>query len=156
VNNTFFPKRNRPNRGVLIKENEPTLAFVTICTKNRKPWLATDLVHGLLRNIWTEASYWKVGSYVIMPNHVHFFAWPGRLYADIDDWVQYWKATFTKRSQRADWRWQRASFHHRIRSDESAEARRVYMLQNPVRAGLVEKESDWPYTGELFKPGAWW
>jgi len=74
-----FPQRNRPDKGVLIKEYQPTLVFVTICTKGRKPWLATDTNHRLLRTIWREATYWKVGPYVIMPNHLHFFAWPGRL-----------------------------------------------------------------------------
>jgi REP element-mobilizing transposase RayT len=112
-----FPQRIRPDRGVAIKEHLPTLVFVTICTKGRKPWLATDENHQLLRTIWTEATYWKIGPYVILPNHLHFFAWPGRLHADIDDWTQYWKSIFTKRLGRPNCRWQRASFHHRVRSE---------------------------------------
>jgi putative transposase len=151
-----FPQRIRPDKGVLIKDDQPTLVFVTICTKGYKPWLATDTNHCLLRTIWTEATYWKVGTYIVMPNHLHFFAWPGRLHADVDDWVQYWKSIFTKRLRKPDCRWQRASFHHRIRSDESAEERRAYMIENPVRAGLVQRACDWPYGGELFKPGFWW
>jgi putative transposase len=91
-----------------------------------------------------------------MPDHLHFFAWPGQLYADIDNWVQFWKSMFTKRLRKPDWRWQRASFHHRIRSHESAEERRADMFENPVRAGLVQKASDSPYAGELFKPDFWW
>ncbi len=93
---------------------------------------------------------------LVIPNHLHFFAWPGRLHADVDDWVQYWKSIFTKRLRKPDCRWQRASFHHRIRSDESAEERRAYMIENPVRAGLVQRACDWPYGGEVFKPGFWW
>ena len=151
-----FPQRIRPDKGVAIKEHLPTLAFVTICTKGRKPWLATDENHQLLRTIWTEATYWKIGPYVILPNHLHFFAWPGRLHADIDDWIQYWKSIFTKRLGRPDCRWQRASFHHRVRSDESAEKWRAYMFENPVRAGLVLRACDWPYSGEVFKAGFWW
>jgi len=151
-----FPQRAYPDKGVTIKEHQPTLGFATVCTKDRKPWLATDEAHGLLQAIWTEATYWKVGSYIIMPNHLHFFAWPGELYADIDDWVQYWKSMFTKRLRKPDCRWQRASFHRRIRSHESAEQRRTYMFENPVRAGLVQKACDWPYGGEVFKPGFWW
>jgi hypothetical protein len=57
---------------VLIKDHQPTLVFVTICTKGREPWLATDSNHCLLRTIWTEATDWKVGTYIIMPNHLHF------------------------------------------------------------------------------------
>jgi|SRR5208283_971533 len=76
--------------------------------------------------------------------------------ADVDSWVQYWKSIFTKRLRKPYCRLQRASFHHRIRSDESAEERRAYMIENPVRAGLVQRACDWPYGGEVFKPGFWW
>jgi len=58
------------------------------------------------------------------------------------------------RYDRPDCQWQRASFHHRIRSDESAEERRAYMIENPVRAGLVQRARDWPYGGQVFKPGS--
>ena len=37
-----FPRRTRPDKGMLIKDHQLTLVFVTICTKGRKPWLATD------------------------------------------------------------------------------------------------------------------
>ena len=63
-----FPQRIRPDKGVLIKDYQPTLVFVTICTKGYKPWLATDTNHCLLRTIWTETTYWKVGNYVVTPN----------------------------------------------------------------------------------------
>jgi hypothetical protein len=84
-----FPQRIRPNKGVLIKDHQPTLVFVTICTKGRKPWLATDANHCLLRT-------------------------------------------------------------------KGAEERRAYMIENPVRAGLVQRACDWPYVGDVFKPGFWW
>ena len=35
---------------------------------------------------------------------------------------------------------------------ESAEERRAYMIENPVRADLVQRACDWPYGGEVFKP----
>ncbi|HZC59065.1 MAG TPA: hypothetical protein VE154_03655 [Chthoniobacterales bacterium] len=38
-------------------------------------------------------------------------------------------------------------------SDESAEELRAYMSENPVRAGFVQRACDWPYGGEVFKPG---
>ena len=74
MNKEPFPQRIYPDKGVVIKEHQPTLVFATVCTKGRKPWLATDETHRLLQTIWTEATYWKVGPYVIMPNHLHFFA----------------------------------------------------------------------------------
>jgi putative transposase len=159
MNRASFPLRIRPDKGMVIKEHYPTLVFATICTKGRKPWLATDENHQLLRTIWAESTFWKVEPYIIMPNHLHFFAWPGRLDGDIDDWVQYWKSVFTRRLGKTDRRWQRASFHHRVRSDESAEKRRAHMCENPVRAGLVARACDWPYgarcSKRVFGGSAW-
>jgi hypothetical protein len=39
---------------------------------------------------------------------------------------------------------------------ESAEAKRLYMVNNPVRAGLVSRPEEWPFHGEIFKNESWW
>ena len=57
-------QRIRPDKGMLIKDHQPTLFFVTICTQGPKPWLATEANHFLLRTIWTEVTYWKIGTYI--------------------------------------------------------------------------------------------
>ena len=41
--------------------------------------------------------------------------------------------------------WQDGFFDHRLRSLESAVEKANYIRLNPVRAGLVEHASDWPY-----------
>ena len=41
--------------------------------------------------------------------------------------------------------WQRNFFDHRLRHDESLTEKFAYICQNPVRAGLVQNEADWPY-----------
>jgi len=40
--------------------------------------------------------------------------------------------------------WQENFFDHRIRSETDSH-KGEYILQNPVRAGLVEKAEDWPW-----------
>jgi putative transposase len=45
--------------------------------------------------------------------------------------------------------WQRGFFDHLLRSDESYSQKWNYVRENPVRAGLVSKAADWPYSGEL-------
>ncbi len=40
--------------------------------------------------------------------------------------------------------WQRNFFDHRLRAGDSPDAKRQYILENPVRAALVEKIDDWP------------
>jgi hypothetical protein len=48
--------------------NASTIIFVTVCTKKRKPLLATDEAHQLLRQAWSFKASWLVGRYVIMPD----------------------------------------------------------------------------------------
>jgi hypothetical protein len=42
--------------------------------------------------------------------------------------------------------WQRDFFEHRLRHDESLQEKIQYVLENPVRAALVEDWWDWPFT----------
>jgi hypothetical protein len=39
---------------------------------------------------------------------------------------------------------------------KSAEEKAVYILQNPVRRGLVENTEDWPFQGEIFRAERLW
>jgi REP element-mobilizing transposase RayT len=41
--------------------------------------------------------------------------------------------------------WQPNFFDHRLRNEESINQKGDYILQNPVRAGLVGRAEDWPY-----------
>ena len=70
--------RKHPAHGVLIIPNRPTIVYLTVCTKDRQPWLATPEVHALLRLVWTDAAAWLVGKYMIMPDHIHLFAAPDK------------------------------------------------------------------------------
>jgi len=45
--------------------------------------------------------------------------------------------------------WQRGFFDHVLRNDESYGHKWNYVRENPVRAGLVTKADDWPYSGEI-------
>ena len=87
---TYRPQRSRPCRGVTRIDARPTLVFVTVGTALRVPWLANDEVHSALRDIWFKADRWETGIYVIMPDHIHLFAWPGKIEHDLDAWIRYW------------------------------------------------------------------
>src|SRR5437879_8700728 len=41
--------------------------------------------------------------------------------------------------------WQRNFFDHRLRDDESLAVKFAYICQNPLRAGLIREQQDWPY-----------
>jgi putative transposase len=144
-----MPERKKPGHGVLIDQSRPTIVFLTVCTKNRAPWLATRENHHTLRQVWQESDAWLVGRYVLMPDHLHLFAAPGRLEIAFDNWVRYWKSRFTMLRLIPSQEWQTDHWDTRLRSGESYDAKWEYVRNNPVRAGLVKTADEWPYQGEL-------
>jgi putative DNA methylase len=92
-------------------------------------------------------------AWVIMPNHVHVLITPfvGYRLADI---VQAWKSwtakAINRQLQRTGSIWQREYFDRFMRDDKQLEATIAYIEQNPVKAGLIGKASEWRFGS------AWW
>jgi REP element-mobilizing transposase RayT len=157
----MYIQRNRPAKGIFDDTELPTVIFATVCAKSRRPWMAKPQTHAALKMTWRKCAAWLVGPYVIMPDHVHFFAVPSEsrmdeFTMDFDRWISRWKAHVTHQLHLPYRLWQDGSFHHRMRGFESAEAKREYMLNNPVRAGFVGNPDEWPYRGELYPSERWW
>ena len=54
-----------------------SIVFFTTCTHKRRKLLACAQSHVILRGLWersAERDGWWVGHYILMPDHVHFFA----------------------------------------------------------------------------------
>jgi putative transposase len=143
------PGRKQPARGVHIYFNQPTIVFLTVCTKDRKPWLADESVHQSLRHAWQSAETWLVGYYLVMPDHVHLFCAPRDLNVTIEAWVTFWKRQFRRLHQDASFRWQTREFHHRLRRDDNYSEKCIYVRENPVRKKLVKDADSWPYQGMM-------
>jgi len=146
--------RRKPPQGVRLDLGERTIIFGTVCTKDRIPWLGCDEAHELLRHVWKNAQAWLVGDYLLMPDHLHFFAAPRDLQFTAERWVQYWKSQFSKGHRHPHWSWQSKSVHHRLRDAESYTQKWHYMQENPVRGSLVEEWEKWPFRGTIY-PLAW-
>jgi putative transposase len=140
-----------PAHGILLMEGQPTVIFDTICTRHKMNWLANSEVHQQLIETWTKADLWLVGRYVIMPNHIHLFAWATENANEYENWVRYWKSFFTKLHKVAAHRWQTDHWDTRIRNAAALEEKWNYIKQNPQRDGLVSNENDWPFQGEVFQ-----
>ena len=142
-----FPKRKRPATGVLHVDGQPTVIFDTVCTKEKNPGLNDDSVHHTLIQVWSHATAFLVGRYVIMPDHVHYFAWATDSEIPFQKWVTYWKSQFTLAHGGAELRFQSGNWDTRMRSENAYEEKWNYVRQNPIRAGLVTSVDDWPYQG---------
>jgi putative transposase len=101
---------------------------------------------------WKAATSWLVGRYVIMPDHIHLFCAPAETEArPLMQWVSYWKSLAAQKWPDAGATpiWQRHFWDTQLRRDESYEAKWQYVVENPVRHGLVISTVDWPYQGVL-------
>jgi len=130
------------------------IVFFTVCTFQRRKILASAKCEEILREIWqrsAEHDRWWVGSYVLMPDHVHFFARPASDARPKAEWVGMWKSASSRRIAATlaieAPIWQPDYFDRYLRSSESYSDKWEYVEQNPVRAGLVGRVEDWPYHG---------
>jgi len=144
-----LPYRRRPAHGVKAQTHLPTIVYLTVCTKNRVPWLNSADVHDLLVRQWKSATAWSVGRYAIMPDHIHLFATPGTPELPLENWIRFWKSRFSTAHKNAGHQWQMDHWDRRLRSDESYDEKWDYVRNNPVRHGLVKSWEMWPYQGEL-------
>jgi putative transposase len=120
--------------------------FITCCAGDRdiKPFAKPETAAALLESIRHQmlSRIWRVHAATIMPDHVHLVLEFARE-ADVAKSVRDWKR-WTARN--LGFRWQRDFFEHRLRKEESFDEKTRYVLENPVRAGLVQDWREWPYT----------
>jgi putative transposase len=133
------------------------IVFLTAATFDRRRLLDKDQPHAILRGIWERSAQrngWYVGDYVLMPDHVHFFAQPAPNSDLMRDWVKTWKSVSARQIMKALGVgapvWQDDYFDRYLRSTESYTQKWEYVRNNPVRAGLVQRPEDWPYQGRIF------
>ncbi|MFH0907138.1 MAG: hypothetical protein V1929_00040 [bacterium] len=134
------------------KFNQSVLVFLTICTKDRKRILASDLMHRRLTAAWEQAGNWLVGRYVVLPDHVHLFCAPGSYPVyPLGRWIAYWKRLVTQSAPDVvdGSVWQQNYWDTQLRRGESYSAKWEYVRCNPVRHGLVSSAEDWPWQGEM-------
>jgi putative transposase len=151
----FLPVRKRPvHLPSIAKRNRSSIQFVTVCVKGRRPILGNDQAHTLFRSVLRDDSVFRVGRYVIMPDHVHLFCAPNTYPAEpLSKWVKYWKSRFTSawENDSTGKLWQRDFWDRELRTGESYSEKWAYVRENPVRAGLVVTSDQWPYAGELYQ-----
>jgi REP element-mobilizing transposase RayT len=85
-----------------------------------------------------------------MPHHVHLLLAVGR--GSVVDFVAQWKSLCCRlrRLRGGNGRfWQRSLWDHGLRTTEDVHAAVTYILENPVRAGLVRNRREYPLNGSM-------
>ncbi len=120
--------------------------FVTLCVKDRRNVLANPDVFEAIKATITQLRGWNILAGVVMPDHAHWVVGP-RLNRGISvgDFSNAFKRLLRKTLVEQDWEWQRGCFDRLLRSDENLHSKWIYVQDNPVRHGLVQRPEDWPY-----------
>jgi len=132
----------------LVIGQEDEVYFITICCQPRGYHQLTQAT------VWAaiqessehrqKLGQWKIRLILAMPDHLHLLAsFPSK--QPMEKTIRHFKSWLAKQHSI---QWQDGFFDHRLRSWESAVEKRKYILNNPLRAGLVTKVEDWPFWWE--------
>jgi REP element-mobilizing transposase RayT len=127
---------------------------LTICTRDRTPLFsdrrnATVLLDSLAQ---LHGDDWSVLVYCVMPDHLHALVLALRRSAV--DFVRLLKGrtSSTLRKLGHQQVWQTSFYDHIVRRHEDISAVIRYILDNPVRMGIVKEWTDYPWSGSLQWP----
>jgi REP element-mobilizing transposase RayT len=112
----------------------------------RQEAIARLVVESLFRGV--DLGHYELGAFVLMANHVHVLlrplVAPSRL-------LQSLKGATARAANRVLGRtgesfWQRESYDHWVRDEREWARIAAYIVDNPVRAGLVSRPEDYPWS----------
>ena len=128
--------------------------FLTFCTARRRPSFAdATIVKILHEQILRCAEHFGfvVIAYCFMPNHPHLLIEGTADDADALAFVHQAKqrSGYACRESGGSPFWQPSFYDHILRNQEATLSIARYILENPVRAGLVASPEDYPFSGSL-------
>jgi len=156
---SFDPKtytRRNSNRLPFYDYRSSGAYFVTICTYKRQRVLEIPTIRTALHERWHQLSQRFPGvqldEFVIMPDHVHSLLYLNGNMTDaptLGKVIGTWKAwvTIAWRNYHRDTQtlclrhlWQKDYYEHVIRNEEDLKLTREYILNNPLKALLIQEQ----------------
>jgi putative transposase len=132
---------------------ETTAAF-TLCVHDKKPiFQESTVIEAFIKLLYAsvENSRCIVPVYCFMPDHLHIILTGAEPQADL------WKTIVSYKQKTGYWlsrnvptdRWQKDFYDHIIRAEKTIATQVRYILDNPVRKGLVPSWQEYPYKGAI-------
>lgn len=139
----------RPVHGVSIKSDEPTIVFLTVCTKDRTPRLFESGVHESFADIWQKSrclAYWVLSTHAGPHSFVSTPAGHATHAHRVGSFLE--KQLHSCRlAQGRDW--QRDYWDTLLRRSKNSTEKWKHIQQNPVRKGLAKTPEDRSHRGHL-------
>jgi putative transposase len=135
-----------------LAPQEQRTFFTTSITFERRLILQSDPLCKLLLDVFKEnrlKGRFLMHEFVIMPNHFHAILTPSRL-VPLERAMQFIKGGYSYRAKKemnCNFEiWQKGSKDHRIKDAEDYQRHVDYIWNNPVRAKLVARAEDFPFS----------
>jgi putative transposase len=124
---------------------------LTLCADSGQPFARADVARLVFDNVefYCQRLSYRLYGFTVMPDHLHVLVSPAASRIAVGVWLQRFKSYTGHEYEKLGGRppvWQRSANDHVCRTGETAEAVLAYIVNNPVRAGLVERWQDWPWT----------
>jgi putative transposase len=127
--------------------------FLTLCTADKKPLFKDAEIARLIideMELRRKRNEIILFCFCIMPDHIHMLLSLSKGYQKgLINWVSAFKrypARVIKRSYGVEQLWQKNFYDHVIRKDESLIKVAEYIINNPVRKGIVTEWKEYPYS----------
>ena len=123
---------------------------ITICTDNRRMLFSNRTLAGKIADTLSSGPFGRLTkhyAWCLMPDHLHLLISPvaENLIPLISGWKSYTANLLMKHGVQNRC-WQRGFYDHALRNEEDINKVAEYIVNNPVRAGIVEKWGDYPFS----------
>jgi putative transposase len=150
----YHPPRNR-RLAPQLYTHANRVYFITVrAYRNQRPFEGPALnkrMIDILRNE-QERLRCQVYIYCLMPDHLHFLVSPCEDGVSVLTFTDQYKGKTTNESWQFDWEgklWQPRYYDHIVRDDEDLVLIAQYILDNPMRKGLLGYGEEWPWSGQM-------
>ena len=144
--------KNRSNRLKDYDYSTDRPVHITICTQDKKSVFEdgtkAEIIAAELLQSAQDLEY-RILCYCLMPNHFHLVISPGNTGLSLSRFLNVFKgrtAAIFRKKFHISGLWQRSAFDHVIRAGEDLKAIVEYILNNPVRKGIVATAGGYPYS----------
>jgi putative transposase len=149
----FWPNRKQIHLKQFDYSQKGFVYYITICTQNKMNYFSDNKITQIIKDeikFRVEKKEILPYCYCIMPDHMHMLLSLGSLYEKrLHDWIIAFKrytARVAKNKFKIQPLWQRDFYEHIIRREESLIQKAEYIVNNPVREGIVEEWEDYPHS----------
>ena len=148
VRRRALDETNDPEQLAILSEPHPDRGSLAL----QSPEIANLVEESLLH---FNGVRYALHAWVVMPNHVHVVLTPSagfNLAEILHSWKSFTASKINRKLGRNGQLWQRESFDHLVRNQESLLRFIAYTHDNPVAAGLARRPEDWPFSSARFGP----